>query len=154
MRAWGTAEFKGPQVGHFLLGTLPALQYTTRVAPVPPSFQLGKEPGKAWALAAAPHTMQRNPRCQKAVDVRWCRMFVSPLVKILQKLNKEGLEGGMPSTNCRVGLFCLWRQSLKLQLPPFYFCPIEERPPQLGGLQLRLQLLETYAALRPGNFCV
>lgn len=132
MRTWGTAEFKGPQVGHFLLGALPAPQYT-RVTPVAPSFQLGKEPGKAWALAAsAPHTTQRNPRCQKAVDVRGCRMFASPLFNIPQELNKEGLEGGMPSTNCRVGLFCLWRRPLKLQLPPFYFCPIEERLAPVG----------------------
>lgn len=83
-------------------------------------------------VAAAPRTTQRNPRCQKTVDVRWCRIFASPLFKIPQKLSKEGLEGGMPSTNCRVGLFCLWRQSLKLQLPPFYFCPIEERLASVG----------------------
>lgn len=83
-------------------------------------------------VAAVSRTTQRNPRCQKTVDVRWCRIFASPLFKIPQKLSKEGLEGGMPSTNCRVGLFCLWRQSLKLQLPPFYFCPIEERLASVG----------------------
>lgn len=136
--------------GTLLPGTPPGPQHT-QVTPMAPNFQLGKEPGKAWALVvAAPHTTQRNPRCQKAVDVRWCRIFASPLFKIPQQLNQEPLEGGMPSTNCRVGLFCLWRQSLKSQLPPFIFAQLKRGWPQLGG-PLRLSV-ETYAILRPGNF--
>lgn len=110
-----------------------AVPQCTRVTPAAPSFQLGEEPGKTWApVAAAPHTTQRNPRCQKAADVRRCRVLASPLFKIPQKWNKEGLEGGMPSANCRVGLHCLWRWSLKLQLPLFYFCPIGARPGSAG----------------------
>lgn len=116
LRAWGPPS-----------GTPSPAPQCTRVTPATPNFQLGKELEKAWAsVVAAPRTMQRNPRCQKAADVRRCRIFASPLFKIPQKLNKEDLEGEMPSTNCRVGLFCLWRWPLKLQLPPFYFCPIEE----------------------------
>lgn len=142
-------------MGHFLLGTLHVPQ-SPRVTPVASKFQLGKEPGKALAfVVAAPHTMPRNPRCQRAVDVRRYSFFASPLFKIPQKLNKEGLEGGMPSTNCGAGLFCLWGWSLKLQLPPFYFCPIEEGLNSAGrvGRVVSLQLLvETNSFLGSGSF--
>ena len=65
---WETVT--GPQAGHRLV---PFFSQYPRAAPVAPRFQLGKKPGKVPAFAAAaPHTAWKNPRCQRAVDVRRC----------------------------------------------------------------------------------
>lgn len=100
-------------------------KWSPRVTPVAPRFQSGKEPGKAWAfMVAAPHTAWKNPRGRGLLTSGGMGFFSSPLFKIPQRWNKERLEGGMPQTNCRVGLFCLWSWSLKLKLSLFYFCLI------------------------------
>lgn len=56
----------------------------------------------------------------------------------------------MPSANCRLGLLCLWRWSLKLQLPLFYFCPIGEGPGSAGRAATSLsRSLHSSTARRP-----
>ena len=63
----------GPQAGHSLV---PFFSQSPRATPVAPKFQLGKKPGKVSTfMAAAPHTAWKNPRCQRAVDVRRCRFL-------------------------------------------------------------------------------